>query len=344
MSLTVTLHPSGKRFETADGESVLAAGLRNGLNLPHSCRGGSCMSCKARIISGRVSYPRGTPVALNESDLAAQQALLCQAVASSDLEVEIAPLETPGNIRIRRLPCRVQRARRLCPDVMELALKLPGFEPFEYLAGQYVDILLSDGERRSFSIANPPHAAELLEIHVRRVPGGRFSDYVFEDMKPRALLRLEGPLGQFYLREDRTRPILLVGGGTGYGPLKAILAHAFHLGWDRPVHLYWGVRARIDLYDQQHLLEWSGNHPEFHFVPVLSEPGNDENWQGRTGFVHEAVVADFPDLSGWDVYMAGPPPMIEAARNLFPRHGLPQGQLFFDSFDYAQPLEGGPPD
>ncbi|MGB5211148.1 MAG: CDP-6-deoxy-delta-3,4-glucoseen reductase [Gammaproteobacteria bacterium] len=338
MNPTVTLHPSGKRFQAADGESVLAAALRNGLNLPHSCRGGSCMSCQARILSGKIDYPRGTPAALSPADLSSSQALLCQAVATSDLEVEIAPLETPGNIRIRRLPCRVQTATRLCPDVMELGLKLPGFEPFEYLAGQYVDILLSGGERRSFSIANPPHTAGLLQIHVRRVAGGRFSDYVFEQMKPRALLRLEGPLGQFYLREDRQRPVLLMGGGTGYGPLKAILAHVFHLGWDRPVQLYWGVRDRVDLYDQQQLLDWSGTHPGFRFVPVLSEPGDDGAWEGRTGFVHQAVVADIPDLSGWDVYMAGPPPMIEAARALFPRHGLPAQQLFFDSFDYARPL------
>jgi len=342
MSFIVTLHPSGEHFEARPGESVLTAALRHGLNLPHSCRGGSCMSCQAHIRSGRVQYPRGTPSALSAVDQAADQALLCQAVAETDLDIDIAPLVTPGDIRIRRLPCRVQRVERLCPDVMMLALKLPGFEPFEYLAGQYVDILLREGERRSFSLANPPNHSELLEIHVRRVPGGRFSDYVFNDMKPRALLRLEGPLGQFYLREDSDRPILMIGGGTGYAPLKAMLEHAFHLGWERPIHLYWGARARIDLYDAERLLAWVGERPGFRFTPVLSEPDPGETWDGRVGFVHEALVADYPDLSAHDVYMAGPPPMIEAGRLLLPERGLDPQRLYFDSFDYAQPRGEGP--
>ena len=337
MSFIVRLHPSGDQFEAAPGESVLAAALRHGLNLPHSCRGGSCMSCRAHLRGGRIGYPRGRPPALSAEDEAADQVLLCQAVARSDLEVDIAPLETPGDIRIRRLPCRVQSVERLCPDVMGLALKLPGFEPFEYLAGQYVDILLRDGERRSFSIANPPHDAELLEIHVRRVPGGRFSEYVFEAMKPRALLRLEGPLGQFYLREEGDRPLLMMGGGTGYAPLKAMLRHAFHLGWDRPVHLYWGVRAGVDLYDAPWLQAVADERPGFRFTPVFSEPRPGEAEAVRTGFVHELVAADYPDLSGHDIYMAGPPAMIEAARSLFPQQGLAPGRLFFDSFDYAQP-------
>ncbi|MDH4030393.1 MAG: CDP-6-deoxy-delta-3,4-glucoseen reductase [Chromatiales bacterium] len=333
MTYKINLQPSDESFAADPGESVLEAALRHGLNLPHSCRGGSCLSCRARILAGRVEYPRGFPAALTEAEASEGFALLCQARALTDLQVEARPLEVPGNVRIRRLPCRVQRLERLSEDVMGLYLKLPGFEPFEYLAGQYVDILLADGRRRSFSIANPPFDSELLELHVRRVTGGHFTEHVFEKMKERALLRLEGPLGQFYLRDDQQRPLLMMAGGTGYAPIKAILRQAFQDGFASPIHFYWGARAACDLYDRQTVEAWTSER--FAFVPVLSEPQAEDVWAGRTGWVHRAVLADFPDLSGLDVYAAGPPAMIEAAREEFLAAGLPKERLFFDSFDYA---------
>lgn len=338
MSYKVKLHPAGETFSAGPDEPVLAAALRAGLNLPHSCRGGSCLSCRARIIEGSIDYPSGEPAALNEQERARGQALLCQAVAASDLVVEARSVEVPGNVRIRRLPCRVHKLELLTADVMGVHLRLPGFEPFEFLAGQYVDILLTGGGRRSFSIACPPHDAELIELHVRRVPGGRFTEHVFGSMKERALLRLEGPLGQFYLREDSGRPIIMVAGGTGYAPIKAMLRHAFHTGIDNPVALYWGARTPADFYDGPVIDSWS--RPGFAYTPVISEPDDETPWEGRTGFVHEAVLADHPDLSAFDVYAAGPPVMIEAVREGFCSAGLPPDRLFFDSFDYAAQGEG----
>ena len=333
MSYIVNLQPSDESFDADAQESVLEAALRHGLNLPHSCRGGSCLSCRARILEGRVHYPTGTPAALGDDDIEQGFALLCQARAETDLRVEARPMEVPDNIRIRRLPCRVQRLERWSEDVMGVFLKLPGFEPFEYLAGQYVDILLADGRRRSFSIANPPTGSELLELHIRKVHGGHFTEHVFGQMKERALLRLEGPLGQFYLREDDQRPLIMVAGGTGFAPIKAILSQIFATGPWAPVHFYWGVRSASDLYDRQTVEDWT--HPDFHFIPVLSDARPRDNWQGRTGFVHRAVLEDFTGLGDYDVYAAGPPAMIEAIRREFPAVGLPEERLFFDSFDYA---------
>ncbi len=218
---------------------------------------------------------------------------------------------------------------------MRLYLKLPNTERLQFLAGQYVDVLLADGRRRGFSLANPPHADDLLELHIRQVPGGFFTGFVFERMKDKALLRFQGPLGTFFLREDSPRPVILIGGGTGFAPLKGMLEHAFHSGWNRPLHLYWGARAKVDLYLDELPRRWIKEHPEFRYTPVLSEPRPEDDWQERTGWVHEAVAADYPDLSGHDVYMSGPPPMIEAARRVFAEQGLPSGQVFYDAFEFS---------
>ncbi len=335
MSHRVTLQPGGEVFEVATGQNVLEAALDAGLNLPHSCRSGSCLSCQARITDGTVTYPGGLPPGLTAAEAASGQALLCRALASSDLVVETRPVEIPADIRIRRLPARVERLERRCHDVMSVYLKLPAFEPFEFLAGQYVDVLLADGRRRSFSIASAPHEPGPLEIQVRHVPDGYFTGHVFDAMKEKALLRLEGPLGSFYLREDSDRPILMMGGGTGFAPLQGMLRHAAETGMDRPVELYWGVRRREDLYAVDEVERLSSLLPGLTFHPVFSEETGAVEAQARQGWVHEVLLADHPDLAGFDVYMSGPPVMIEAARTAFAAAGLPPERLYFDSFDYA---------
>nr|HQC72768.1 FAD-binding oxidoreductase [Candidatus Competibacteraceae bacterium] len=269
------------------------------------------------------------------AEQAAGKVLLCQAYPCSDLVIAAREVKSSGDIRARLPPCRVERRELLAPDVMRLYLKLPSTERLQFLAGQYVDILLADGRRRGFSLANPPHADELLELHVRHVPGGFFTGFVFERMKDKALLRFQGPLGTFFLREDSPRPIILVGGGTGFAPLKGMLEHAFHVGLQRSLHLYWGARARVDLYLDELPRQWAAQHAHFRYTPVLSEPDAGEDWPGRSGWVHEAVAADYPDLSGYDVYMSGPPAMIEAAKPVFAARGLPAEQLFYDAFDFA---------
>lgn len=318
-----------------DGESVLAAGLRAGLHLPHSCRGGSCGACEARVIAGELHYPHGPPPGLTAGDAQAGKVLLCQARARSDLVLEARALAVPEDVRIRRLPCRVESRELLCHDVMRLAVKLPSLEPFVFLAGQYVDFLLDGGRRRSYSIASPPHESERLELHVRRVDGGDFTARVFDEMRERSLLRLEGPLGGFWLREDSDRPVIMVAGGTGFAPIQSMLRHLMHRGATRPVHFFWGVRRPRDLYAGARVARWAERHDWLRFTPVMSEPLPEDGWQGRRGWVHEAVLDDYPSLAAADVYAAGPPPMIAVLQELFPAHGLPQGRLFFDSFEFA---------
>ncbi len=339
MTHKVRLHPSDDCFDVAEDETVLAAGLRAGLHLPHSCRGGSCGACEAKLLQGRIRYPGGTPPALAPAEAAAGKVLLCQACAETDLVVEARAMEVPEDVRIRRLPCRVEEKTLLAPDVMRLVLKLPSFEPFVFLPGQYVDILLKDGRRRSFSVASPPHEDGRLELHVRRVPGGDFTGTVFGDLQDRALLRLEGPLGGFWLRDDDGVPAVMVAGGTGFAPIKAMLRHLMHTGSRRSVHFYWGVRTPADLYEGEAVSGWARDLDWLEFVPVMSEA--DAAWPGRRGWVHQAVLEDYPDLSGAAVYAAGPPPMIEAIQNSFPARGLSPQRLYFDSFEYGPDRAGG---
>ncbi len=335
MTHRVRIHPSGHEFTVEPGESILDAAMRQGFPLPYGCRNGTCASCLGKVVSGEVFYPEGPPPALPEDADAAGQAIFCQAQIDADCEIEIQEVEAARDVVVRTLPVRVAAIEELAHDVTMLRLRLPAAERLQFLAGQYIDLLLRDGRRRSFSLANPPEDEDHLELHVRRVPGGRFSDELMRTLRPKSLLRFEGPLGSFFLREDSTRPTILVAGGTGFAPMQSIIEHAIARGHDRPLHLYWGVRSLRDLYRAERASAWARDHAHIEFTPVLSDPLPDDDWAGRTGFVHEAVVADYPDLSGHQVYMSGPPPMIEAARRAFRAAGLETGELFFDSFDYA---------
>jgi CDP-4-dehydro-6-deoxyglucose reductase, E3 len=336
-SFTVRLKGSGTRFEVPAGETVLDAALRQGIVLPYSCRSGSCATCKGRVVSGEVDYGEYQEQALTAAEREQGYALLCQAQPRSDLEVEARELSVVEEIEIKLLPCRVVGMALVAHDVMELRVQLPQNQRFHYLPGQYIDLLMRDGRRRSFSIANPPDEEGTLELHIRRVPDGYFTNYVFEGMKERDLLRFEGPLGTFFLRddEDGERPLILVAGGTGFAPIKAILEHAFDEGLRRPVHFFWGVRALRDLYMRELVESWQRRYDNFTFTPVLSEPRDDDAWSGATGWVHEAVTRCYPDLSGYQVYASGPPPMIQALKGSFLAHGLSEDQLYYDSFEFA---------
>jgi CDP-4-dehydro-6-deoxyglucose reductase len=339
MSFKIKIQQSGHEFEAEPSEKILDAAQRGGYTLSYNCRNGSCGTCKGRVVEGRVDYGNVDPTTLTEADKAEGLALFCQATALEDLVIDAEEIDAVQDIPIRIVPCRVARMEKLAHDVMGLWLSLPKNQRLQFLAGQYIDFLLKDGRRRSFSLANAPHNDEYLELQIRHVPGGYFTDHVFEKMKERDLLRFRGPLGTFFLREDSDRPIIMVAGGTGFAPIKAMLEHLFDNEIRRPVHLYWGVRSKHDLYHATLLEGWAREHEQFEFVPVLSEPQEEDVWHGRTGWVHEAVLEDFPDLSGYDVYASGPPVIIDSVRQSFFERGLAKKYFFSDSFEYAAESE-----
>lgn len=333
MAHQVTLQPSGHQFSVADGSTILEAALDAGINLPYGCKNGACGACKGKVVAGAVDHGAAQEAALSADERAAGMALFCCAKPQSDLILEAREVGAAKDIPVKILPCRVQSMERVADDVMVIRLKLPTNERLQYLAGQYIEFLLKDGKRRAFSLASPPHADDLLEIHVRRVPGGNFTEHVFTQMKEKDILRLEGPLGSFFLREDSDKPIILVAGGTGFAPIKGLVEHALHIGIRRPMHLYWGAKDRAGLYLHSLAESWANVHSHLKFTPVLSEP--DAGWSGRTGLVHEAVMADHPDLSSFQAYVCGAPAMCEAALRDFTGHGLPQDEFFADVFSYA---------
>jgi CDP-4-dehydro-6-deoxyglucose reductase, E3 len=336
--LRVSLSKSDRSFSVAPNQPVLDAALNAGLNLPHSCKSGNCGACRARLLLGEVDYPNGRPLGLSDSEVAEGLILLCEARARSGLSIETFELSASGEAPVKRLPCRIERVQCWAHDVIGVFLRLPAAERFEFLPGQYIDIMLSEGRRRSFSIASPPHDSRLLELHVRRVPGGELTEQLFADKPPGTLLTIEGPLGHFVYRASTApagedAPMLLVGGGTGLAPLKSILRHVIENDLRREMTLYWGVRSERDLYAHDTLEEMARRAPNFRYRPVLSEPS--PRWQGWRGWVHQAALEDTQRLEGHDVYASGPPAMIEAVRRDFGLPGVAPERLFFDSFDYA---------
>ncbi len=342
----VRIEPHGRTLPVATGQALLEAALAAGLNLPHSCKSGHCGSCRARLLSGTVAYPSGRPLGITAAEQDGGYILLCQARAQADVSVEARLIANIGDVEIKTLPCRIARLTPLAPDVMQVWLRLPAVEHLPFQPGQYLDVLLEGGRRRSFSIASPPHDSELLELHVRRVSGGGFTGRLFGSsdsatpaLRESALLRIEGPLGQFTYREG-SAPVLMIAGGTGFAPLKSMLRHMLETGIQRDIHLYWGARHVRDLYEEALVLEWTRQYPRLRFTAVLSEGSAAEAAHHRTGWVHDAVLADHPSLCHAEVYAAGPPAMIEAIRASFPGRGLSPERLYFDSFDYAPDSSG----
>jgi CDP-4-dehydro-6-deoxyglucose reductase len=341
-SMTYRVQLAGRptAFDVGPGESVLQAGLRHHLALPFGCQSGGCASCRVRMLEGRVDYPFAPP-ALSQAEVDAGYILMCLAKPASDLLLDLHQPAQIEALRPRQLPCRVQSKTWLAHDVLGLSLKLPKNSDFTWLPGQYIDLLLDDGRRRSFSLANAPNGST-MELHIRVAPGGRFAHWAAHEMPERAILRFEGPLGAFYLREPdpdpvaaspATRPIVMMAGGTGVAPIHAMLEGLIASGNARAVHLYWGVRAQRDLYLQTRLLQWTQEHAWLRYTPVLSEA--DADWTGATGFVHEAVLQRYPDLHGHEVYLSGPPVMVRAGKQAFAAAGVDPDHLFYDSFDYA---------
>ncbi len=336
MSSRLRIEPYNRTVEVRSEQSLLDAALAAGLNLPHSCKSGHCASCRAKLLSGKIDYPQGRPLGISAAEAASGQVLLCQArAATAEVTVEARTIARAGEAEIRDLPCRIEKRVLLAPDVLQVFLRLPATEQVAFRAGQYLDILLDDGGRRSFSLACPPHDASLLEIHVRLVTGGRFTQRLFDQLRDGALLRIELPMGQFAYQHN-ARPLLLVAGGTGFAPIKSILRQIFEIGPVRSTHLFWGARRQVDLYEEAWVRALLRKHQALQFTAVLSAEAAVLSADWQSGWVHDEVLRQYPDLSGYEVYAAGPPQMIEAIRASFAVVGLEPERLYFDSFDYAQ--------
>ena len=331
----ITVQPSERTFSASPGETLLAAAIRQGIGMPYGCKDGACGSCKCQKLEGSVTHSAHQSKALSDEEEASGLVLTCCAVAHSDVVLESRQVTAEGAFPIKKMPTRVSAMEKKSADVMLLKLQLPAGEPFAYHAGQYVEFMLRDGARRSYSMANAPHtqtATGGLELHVRHMPGGLFTDHVFGAMKEKEILRIEGPFGSFYLREDSSKPIVLLASGTGFAPIKALIEQLQFKGSARPVTLYWGGRRPADLYMDTWVKAQLASMPTLRYVPVISDALPADGWSGRTGFVHQAVLQDLPDLSGHQVYACGAPIVVDSAQAAYSQAGLPADEFYADSF------------
>lgn len=338
MSFRIKINPGAYEVTAEAGESIIDATLRQGLLLPYGCRCASCGACKGKVLTGEFKRSDGDPDLLSEEEMAAGYTLFCHASAQSDMEIEVEEVILTGDVEVKMMPGRVAKMHKLAPDVMELQVRIPENQKLLFFAGQYMNFQLQDGRHRSYSLANAPHDDEFLQFHVRLVEGGMYSTHVFEKMLEKDLLRLKGPMGSFFLREDSERPIIFMATGTGFAPIKSMVEHAWHKGVTRPMHLFWGARKRDDLYMHELAQQWADEHGNFTYTPLLSRP--DDDWKGDSGYVQDLVLRQYPDLSQHDVYLCGSPTMIHAANPMLLEHGLDEHRLHFDSFEFANDHDG----
>lgn len=339
MSQQLIIEPSGQQLSVFEGETLLDAAMREGFNMPYGCKNGSCGACKGKVLSGEVAHGDHSESALSQAEMEKGYALFCCATpVSSTVSIECREVAATKDIQIKTLPTRVEAIHKVSHDVAVLTLKLPSTEKLTFLAGQYIDIHTKTGKKRSFSIANAPEQEGFIELHIRRVAGGEFSEYMWNTMRVREIFRFTGPLGSFFLREDSDKPMLFLATGTGFAPIKGIIEHALAKQTQREMVLYWGCRSLEDLYMPHLPSEWQQKYPNFTFIPVLSEPKPEDAWQGRTGFLHEVVLEDFNNLTNYQVYACGAPVMVEAAYTRFISHQLPAEEFFSDAFFTSKDL------
>jgi len=339
MSYTITLLPSGHTFQAKSSQTIVEAAMDAGVHLPYGCRNGACGACKGKVVAGKVHLEDYQSSVISEDEIKNGMTLFCRAIALENLTIEIKELAITNNIRPKIFPVRVESLEALTDDVMLMKLKLPSTDKLQFVAGQYLEFLLKDGKRRAFSIASPSYESSLLEIHLRLIPGGEFTEYVFKEMKEKSILRVEGPFGNFFLRDDSTKPIIFVAGGTGFAPIKGMIEESIQKNMARPIRLYRGARVLEDLYMDGLCKKWANEFKHIEYIPVLSESLKEDAWQGRTGLVHEAVLEDFVNLNDYQLYCCGAPQMVEVAHKTFIAQGLSEDEFYSDAFTFAAPIK-----
>ncbi|WP_050883307.1 CDP-6-deoxy-delta-3,4-glucoseen reductase, partial [Yersinia intermedia] len=303
--------------------TILDSALENNINIEYSCKDGTCGSCKAKLISGEIE--QGENSALTNEDISNGFILTCCSKPKTNIEINVNYYPELSHIKKKTYPCKLDNIEIIGSDIAILSLRLPPTARIEYLAGQFIDLIIN-GQRRSYSIANA--SGGNIELHIRKVSNGVFSQIIFNELKLQQLLRIEGPQGTFFVR-DNDRPLIFLAGGTGFAPVKAMVEELINKNDQRPIHIYWGM-PQGRLFYSDIVNKWSVEYPNIQYVPVVSE--EDSSWHGQTGFVHQAVINDFPDLSNFSVYACGSLAMISAAHQEFVEYGLAEDQFFSDAF------------
>jgi propane monooxygenase reductase component len=333
---TVKFEPVDIEIEVSEDETILDAGFRQGIMLAHGCKEGQCSACKSFLLSGEVELERYSTFALADYEQEEGYTLLCRAHAYSDLEVELLHYDEEmltSGMPIRTLETTVQSIEPLTHDIFKLCLSLESEEPLVFHAGQYVDIAIPHTEHhRSFSMSNTPAVAGRLEFMIKLYPGGQFSSLLKEGLAPGHRLAVRGPFGVFILREHSDADLIFIGGGAGMAPIWSLLNYMAEKGIDRDAVYYYGARTRKDLFHLVELEALSRRMPNFRFVPALSEPADEDDWDGETGLITDGVDRLEGDLSGREAYLCGPPPMIDACIPMLEAHGLPEAKIFYDKF------------
>jgi CDP-4-dehydro-6-deoxyglucose reductase/ferredoxin-NAD(P)+ reductase (naphthalene dioxygenase ferredoxin-specific) len=332
MTVRVAIRGRAETLVVPYGETVLAAALKAGVPYPHGCRSGNCGACKSELLSGEVELAPYSKYALSDAERASGLVLACRATAWEDISIGWLAAEDAAVHPERHLDCRVDSVAAATHDIRRVRLAVVAGGPFDFSAGQYAAVTFVGLPPRDYSMANRPDE-DGLEFHIRLVPGGAVTPYVANDLAPGATVRVSGPYGTSHWRRRHRGPILALAGGSGFAPIRAILTTALAAGAAQPIRLYFGVRAERDLYALDELEALAARHRNFSYVPVLSEPGGPT--ARRTGFLHDAVAADYPAaaaLDGFKAYLAGPPPMVEAATALLAARGLRRQDCHADAF------------
>ncbi len=335
MAYTITLLPFGKRFTCEEGETILQAALRQGIQLRYGCKHGGCGTCKALIVEGEVDQEEASSFALMDFEREQGMALLCSAYPLEDITVELWDYEEEELTLaspIQEYQAEVESIVALTHDIRGICLRLLDPPQIYFKAGQYVDLLVpGTREWRSYSMANPPSQSGKVELMVKLMPDGLFSSYIERHLQKGERLTLQGPYGNFYLRETE-REALFIAGGSGMAPILSLLRDMAVRGVSKKVTFFYGARARRDLLQLEELYELEGRLPHFRFIPALSEPLPADAWQGEVGLVTEVVQRYVQSFADKEAYMCGPPAMIDAALLLLSRGGMPEDQIFFDKF------------
>ena len=323
----LTLPQIGRRISVAAEQTILQAAVEAGVAYPHGCRSGRCGSCKSRLTSGDVKLGKHSPFALTEEDRAKGLILACRSVPTTDVTVEWLDVDYVAMPTVAQ-GATVVAVESKTHDILAIRLKLDDRSAFRFTAGQYLSLAIPGAPTRHYSMASRPDD-ELVELHVRLVPGGRTSSLIHASLKAGDRVEIKGPSGSAYLRDAHAGPIVAVAGGSGLAPIKSIVETALGAGMSQPIHLYFGVRTQDDLYLVDYF-RWLEQHfSNLDFVPVLSR-AVETGW--RTGFVSDALAEDHRQLVGAKAYVAGPPAMVDAVGSVLAARGVASSDIHADVF------------